>query len=329
MAIRAVDLGFGAVKGICPGKEVEYPSAVGSFRPIRFTTGMEKQSLKEKLCVEYEGSKYFIGDIAYMQSSPRVTMNSDRFASKEGLALVMTTLMLLSNHQYEDLKLITGLPVDMYAGLKDKYKNALLGKHYIKLIDPNGNEGKFYSFNIEKVYVLPQPIGTVFDKVLDLKGEIANKELGLSRIAVLDIGKHTVDLTVTDKLNFVDRLSTSFTDIGIFDAYRDLSHALKEKGFDIPADSLEPFVRNGRSLDGLAELKELIFASQAEKILSRIINVWADLWSFDRIYITGGGAVLLGKILRKSLNSAKVEICKEPTFTNCRGYFKFASKVWG
>jgi hypothetical protein len=43
--IKAIDLGFGAVKGIGLGKEVEYPSAVGDFRPIRYTTGMEHQAL--------------------------------------------------------------------------------------------------------------------------------------------------------------------------------------------------------------------------------------------------------------------------------------------
>jgi len=98
--IKAVDLGFGAVKGISLLKEVEYPSAVGSFRPIRFVVGMEKQKIEEKLMVEYQGSRYFIGNIAYTQSAPRVTMNSNRFTSKEGLALMITTLVLLANEQY-------------------------------------------------------------------------------------------------------------------------------------------------------------------------------------------------------------------------------------
>jgi len=327
--IRAIDLGFGAVKGIYSAREVEYPSAVGSFRPIRFTTGMENIAMKEGLCVEYEGSKYFIGDIAYTQSSPRVTMNSERFTSKEGLALMMATLVLLSNQQHEKLKLITGLPVDMYTGLKDKYKSALLGQHYIQLINPDGSGGQFYSFYIDEVSLLPQPIGTIFDKVLNDIGEIANQKLGSGRIAVLDIGKHTVDLSVTDQLRFVDKSSISFSDVGIFDAYRELSLALKEKGFDIPADSLEPFIRNGKSLNGLEGLKEKVFASQAEKILSRVINTWADIWSFDRIYITGGGALLLSKHLISGLDNDNVEICKEPTFTNCRGYYKFANKMWG
>ncbi len=326
--IRAIDLGFGAVKGICGVRAVEYPSAVGSFRPIRFSTGMEKQDIKERLCVEFEGRRYFIGDIAYKQSSPRVTMNSDRFISQEGLALMMSALILLSNNQYEDVKLITGLPVNEYAGLKDMYKNTLLGRHYIQQINADGSGGNFYAFNIEKVQILPQPIGTIFDAVLDDKGQFNNKVLADGRIAVLDVGKYTVDLALTDSLQFVDRSSVSFSDIGIFDAYKDLSLELKTRGFDIPADSLEPFIRNGKKLDGLAELKERVFVAQAEKIISRVYNTWSDLWNIDRIFITGGGAVVLGEHLIKHLNTDKAVICDKPTFTNCKGYFKFANKVW-
>ena len=327
--ITGVDLGFGAIKGIGSGKEIEYPSAVGNFNPVRCTVGMEEKSLIEKLCVDYEGNKYFIGEISFTQSVPRVTMNSERFTSKEGLALIMTSLVLLSNNQHENIELVTGLPVDMYKGLKDQFKNTLLGKHNIKLLNTDGDVQEFYAFNIEKVNILPQPMGTIFDHVLDNSGKNINEELGAGRIAVLDIGKHTVDLIVTDKLTFIDRLSTSFNDIGIYDVCKEFSLALKDKGKNIPADSMEPYIRNIKPPDGLAELKETIFSNQAEKITSRVINTWQDLWSFDKIYITGGGAVLLGDYIKNSLNSDQVEICDKPTFTNCRGYYKFANLMWG
>jgi len=326
--IRAIDLGFGQVKGICEARQVEFPAAVGSFRPIRFTSGMEAQDKKERLCVEYEGKRYFVGDIAFTQAAPRVTMNPERFISAEGLALMMSALLLLSNSQAEEIKLVAGLPVNEYAGLKDGYSKTLQTKHYIQLIDPDGKGGDFYRFDIAGVSILPQPVGTIFDKVLDDAGELSNKVLAGGRVAVLDIGKHTVDLALTDALQFVDRSSVSFSDIGLFDAFKDLSLALKDKGYDIPADSLEPYVRGSRQLDCLPELQEQAFATQAEKIISRVLNAWPDLWSFDRVYITGGGALALGGYIASGLNSDKVEVCSNPTFTNCRGYFKFARRKW-
>jgi plasmid segregation protein ParM len=327
--IKAIDLGFGAVKGIGLGKEVEYPSAVGDFRPIRYTTGMEHQALKEKLCVEFEGNKYFIGNIAYTQSVPRVTMDSERFTSKEGLALMMATLILMSDSQNEDLKLITGLPVDMYKNLKDEYKDTLAGQHKITLLEPDGSVNKLYTFNIEKVNIIPQPMGSILNQVIEADTNNINKELAECRLAVVDIGKHTIDLVVAERSIFVDRLSTSFCDVGIYDAYKDLSLALKDIGINIPADSLEPYIRNGKNLNGLKELKEIAFSGQAEKIKSKVINTWPDIWSFDKIYITGGGAKLFGEQIKNKLNSEQVEVLNDPSFSNCRGYYKSARLAWG
>ncbi len=326
--IRAVDLGFGAVKGMNSARQVEYPSAAGTFRPIRFTSGMENQALQDKLCIEFEGKRYYIGNIAFTQSAPRVTMNAERFTSSEGLAMMLATLLLLANSQHEQVKLIAGLPVNEYAGLKDKYSNTLQGSHYIQLIDPNGKENNFYRFDIETVKILPQPIGTIFDKVLNEAGELADKQLAGGRVAVLDIGKHTVDLALTDALQFVDRSSVSFGDIGLFDAFKDISIALKGEGFDIPADSLEPYIRGSRKLACLPTITEQAYATQAEKIVSRVLNTWSDLWGFDRIYITGGGALLLGDYITQGLGTDKAEICNNPTFTNCKGYYKFAKRLW-
>jgi len=326
--IRAVDLGFGAVKGISEARQVEFPAAVGTFQPVRFTSGMEQHDVKDRLCVEFEGKRFFIGEIAFKQSSPRVTMNNDRFTSSEGLALMMSALLLLSNSQTDAGKLVAGLPVNEYAGLKNKYSDALTGKHYLQQIDPDGSGNDFFAFTIEEAKILPQPIGTLFDAVLDDAGELENKQLAGGRVAVLDIGKHTVDLALTDALQFVDRASVSFNDIGLFDAFKDLSLGIKNKGYDVPPDSLEPYIRGSRQLSGIAELKEQAFASQAEKITSRVINTWPDLWSFDRVFITGGGALVLGDYIASALDSEKVDVCQFPTFTNVKGYFKYGQRAW-
>jgi hypothetical protein len=326
--IRAIDLGFGQVKGISDARKVNYPAAIGTFRPVRFTSGMESQDLQERLCIEYNKNRYFVGSAAYTQASPRVTMSSKRFTGQEGMALMLSALIVLANNQLETINLIAGLPVNEYSGLKDNYLNILIGQHNAQLIKPSGENGEYYAFHVEQAKILPQPVGTIFDKVLSFSGELNDKHLAGGRIAVLDIGKHTVDLALTDALTFVDRSSVSFNDIGLFDAFKDLSIALKANGYDIPADSLEPYVTGKRPLKGLNDLKEQAFASQAEKIASRVLNTWPDLWSFNKIYITGGGAIGLGEYIATALDSAKVEVCEDPTFTNAKGFYKFAWRIW-
>lgn len=327
--IKAVDVGYGAVKGVSAGREIEYLSAVGNYRPVRFTSNMEPQDIKDRLCIKFEGKSYFIGDIAYKQSTPRVTMSKDRFISQEGLALMMSALLMLSNGQSETIKLVAGLPVNEYAAMKEKYADNLKGTHYCQLLDIDGRENDFYRFDIETVKVLPQPVGTIFDSVLDHCGQLTNKQLAGGRLAVLDIGKHTVDLAVTDSLQFVDKSSISFNDIGLFDAFKDLSIALKAEGYDIPPDNIEPYIKATRNIDVLPALREEAFASQAEKIVSRIINTWPDLWSFDKVIITGGGALPLGEYIADAIDCPRTEICAQPTLTNCRGFYKYGQRAWG
>ena len=40
--------------------------------------------------------------------------------------------------------LVTGLPVNAYAAQKEKYRQALLGRHYIKLLGANGTSDERY-----------------------------------------------------------------------------------------------------------------------------------------------------------------------------------------
>lgn len=326
--IRAVDLGFGSVKAISPAREVEYPSAVGTFRPVRFTSDFERQELINKLCIEHESKRYFVGNIAYAQSSPRATMSKERYTSQEGLALMMSALLLLSNNQAEKIKLIAGLPVNEYALLKERYQGALKGSHFVQIIEPGGAAGDFNRFDIEDVKIIPQPMGTLFDIVLDDAGQLKEKELAGGRLACLDIGRFTTDLVLVDGLQFIDKSSTSYNDIGLYESFKDLSLILKNASYDLAPDNLEPYIRGSRTIPGIAQHKEQAFASLAEKIASRLINCWPDMWSFDKVYITGGGAICLGSYIAEALNSEKIVICDNATMTNCRGFFKFGKRVF-
>ncbi len=333
----AVDVGFGAVKGMCDARTVEYPSYIGSFRPIRFTSGMENKDVIDKLCVSYNNKPYFVGKIAHTQSTPRTSMNTDRFINQEGMTLMLATFILLSNSSYTSTKLVTGLPVNDFSILKNRYRDTLLNggnPHYIQLIEPDfkGSGGEYFSFLINDAKILPQPIGTIFNEVLDDMGNLVQKDLAGGRLAVLDIGKHTVDLALTDALQFVDKSSVSFNDIGLFDVYKELSIELKNYGYDIAPDSLEPHIKGNKSISVLNDIKEEYFESQADKILSRVYNIWPDLWSFNHVYITGGGASVIGHYISQYLSKeldVHVTVCSSPSLTNCQGYFKFAKKAWG
>jgi plasmid segregation protein ParM len=327
--LRAVDTGYGFTKAI-GFNQVSFPSAVGDYRPIRFNTGLETAELIDRLAIVYQGKKYFVGPITYLQSNPRITLSAERFTSPEGMALLMSALILTAESQTETIKLVGGLPVAEYARMKDSYTDILRGQHRVSLLGLDGDCSGPFTFNIEEVRLLPQPVGTLFNQVLDDAGQLKERRLAGGRLAVIDIGRYTVDLALLDALQFVDKSSTSFNDLGLFSGYKDISHELKQKqGLDLPADELEPYLTGGKYLKGLNMIKEYVFASLAERICSRVLSTWGELWSFDKIYIAGGGALVLGDYIKQGLQVEQAEVTEAPTMSNCQGYYKFGKRCWG
>ncbi len=333
----AVDVGFGCVKALYnKDKRIVFPSVVGDFRPVRYWSSVDTDESLSQLCIEYCGRRYYVGEIAHLQAKARVTMDASRFTSIEGIALLLTALMHLSPDRHSVLKLATGLPVNEFASEKNAYKKALIGEHFLKLLSPNGHIIRDNHIVISEAIVLPQPMGSIFNAVLNEDGSDNGSPLAGGRIGVIDIGRNTVDLIQTDKMIFIDRSSTSFDDIGLDDAYRELSVELKNNfGVSIPSESIEPYVRKdtiqyrGKG-QSISIEKEKVYRAQAEKIASRVKNTWKDIWQINSIIVTGGGAIVLGDYIAEFLGEEdQITVYKnsEATFTNVMGYLKFYERV--
>lgn len=332
--IMAVDVGFGRVKALSAEQQLEFPSVVGPWREIRYTNEMASSSFLEQLAVEYTGQKMFLGQMAYRQSKARMNLSMDRFCGVEGMALMLAAVAMLGTGRAITCHLVTGLPVNAYAAQKEKYKQALLGRHYIKFLGANGTPEERH-ITIAECKVLPQPIGSVFNIVLGDKGHLTEKELASSRLAVLDIGANTLDLCRVDSLEFIDRESTSYSDLGVFECYRQMSLEIYNAfGIEIPPEEIEPHIVNcavkiGGRFQSITEIKNKVYLEAAEKIVSRVRNVWRNMWQFDKIIVAGGGAEVFGEQIVRVLNSpGQVELCKRGAFSNTLGYLKFGHRVW-
>lgn len=333
--IISVDVGFGRVKALTAQQRLEYPSVVAPWRPIRFTSGIDSRgSPVERLSVEYVGQKLFLGRMAHRQSKARVSLSMDRFCSTEGMALMLASLALLLTSRETTCNLVAGLPVNAYANLRDKYERTLLGRHYIKILDIDGKYVERY-ITVTSCKVLPQPMGAVFNAILNNKGEIVDRELASSRIAVLDIGHNTLDLVRVDSLDFIDAESTSYSDLGVFECYKQLSLDIYDAfAIEIPAEEIEPYITGnsikigGRFCD-ISEIKRRVYQVAAENIAGRVHNAWRNMWQLDRIIVSGGGAQVFGEQIVRALNSpCSIEICREGTLSNALGYLKFGYWVW-
>lgn len=332
--VIAVDVGFGRVKALFAGQRLEYPSVIAPWQQPRFSNDISRNSPVDHLAIEYIGRKMFLGKMAFRQSKARVNLSMERFCSTEGMALLLTTIALLLPDKSVTCSLVTGLPVNVYPGLKEKYEKILLGQHYIKLIAANGEQEERY-ITIGRCKILPQPMGTVFNEILGGKGELENRELASSRFAVMDIGQNTLDLCCVDSLEYVNLESTSFSDLGVFECYKQLSAEIYNAfSIEIPPEEIEQHIRGNEIKIGvhsrsIVDIKRRSYLDAAEKIVSRVGNVWRNMWQFNRIIVTGGGAQVLGENIVEALKSpCPVEICKQGTFSNVMGYFKFGGRTW-
>ena len=96
------------------------------------------------------------------------------------------------------LNVVAGLPLADYARYKTTLRNRLLGTH---TFTREGRSGQ--TLKIASLRVVPQAWGTVLSILLDVKGRIVRPELAKAKLAVVDIGGHTVNYLSVDGLSDV------------------------------------------------------------------------------------------------------------------------------
>lgn len=329
----AVDVGFGRVKAFSDsGQSISFPSVIGEFHPIRFTSGIDKDPVSN-LAIGYHQKQYFVGESALKQAKPQATIDKERTVTEEGLVLLMGALSLIhSDKTFAPVNLILGLPVMHYDSLKDKYIEEVKREHIVENLSLLGDLTNRQCFVIPEIKVLPQPLGTFFGCLLNDEGDIVNSRLASERIGIIDIGHNTLDIAWVDSLEFINLRSTSFSGLGMFSAFQNLALDLYQNlGVEIPTENIEQFIRQGEiKISGrtisIEPYKKRAFSETAKQILSRVKSFWPDRWNLDQIIISGGGATLLGEYLLNEFQQAY--IVSNPMYANASGYLKFGNRIW-
>jgi plasmid segregation protein ParM len=330
----AVDAGFGRTKALSAERAISFPSLVAHYREVRFTTGMEGNGdPTSKMVIESNGRRYFVGSAAGRQGIVQNTIDRDRAISEEAKLLTLGALSLLMEESPEHINLVAGLPVSHYASLKERYISELKQTHYFDLLDLSGKTLNKHIVNVHEVKVIPQPLGTLFNMLLNEQGGLSRAELAGENVGIVDIGFHTVDLARADSLEFIDRKSASYP-LGLFNAFSELSEEIgRSLDIEAPPETLENVVSSGQIKVGgksvsIEKQKQQAFTHAAEQILSKVKTLWPDRWQLDRIIVTGGGGHLLYDYLKLNLDQ-QAELAHKPVFANAEGYLKLAARSWG
>jgi len=327
-----IDLGYGFVKATDGDKEYVFPSVVGSGRDLKYRSELSRplqsQGL-DSLVVTLEGRKYFVGELAIRQSEiASRSLDQNRVEDKNTRVLLYTTLALFSQWEQQSFNIVTGLPTAYYSSYRDAWVNSLHGSQTVRFM--SGGEEKERTISIEKVRVVPQPFGTLYDRVLNNIGNVVDTDLTRLTVGIVDVGFKTSDFAVSDGLEYIERLSSS-TPTGLSSAYGMIADRLREE-FRINKENyeLDEIINKGQiRIAGkpydISNIKREAFERVAAKIITELESLW-DYRSMDVILLTGGGGQALSEYLLPRFNNAF--LVEGSQSANTRGYLKLANNIF-
>ncbi|MDQ7004153.1 MAG: ParM/StbA family protein [Ghiorsea sp.] len=334
--IIGIDIGFGFTKATDGKDFLIFKSVYGEAVDLQIQEKLLGESNHdEHIQIEIDDTAYFVGELAERQSSNRsFTLDQKQFISSSSQVLALSALSKLVHEPTQSIKLVVGLPIGHYRQYKDELAEMLKKTHLFTAIDAH-HQRIDYTITVTDVRVLPQPIGTVMDRLLGTLGMPKNQRFATDKIGIIDVGFRTTDYTISDKGRYSERGSLT-TRNGISRAFVKISTKLKEAcDIDIEIYRLFEAVDSGsikirgKSYD-LKSVSEASFKQLATAIAADANTTWADDWDIDAIMITGGGGAVLAPYIESQLEGVTIPIQQDLDYRlhNVRGYLKYGLYTW-
>ncbi len=339
MELLGIDIGFGFTKATDGSDMVVFKSIYGEATDIQFWADFARSSLNDYFHVTIDGRSYFVGDLAEKQSTVRhFTLSQEQLISAFIKVLALTVVGIFQKKEQpvgDPVNIVSGLPIGYYKQNKERFSQILLGRHSITYHLPDKSTATKEIF-VDKVRLLPQPMGSVLNLIMDEAGRVSNGEMARQKIGVVDIGFRTTDFTILDSLRYIDRGSRT-VDVGISNAFSVIAERLREKcGVAVELYRLYRAVGagsikiRGQELN-FTKIRDQVYRQLAAKIAGEIERLWADEWDMDLIVLTGGGSVELAEHLQPMVTGNVMPLKRgaDARLNNVQGYLKYGRHVWG
>ncbi|MCJ7773128.1 MAG: ParM/StbA family protein, partial [Desulfobacterales bacterium] len=244
MELLGIDIGFGFTKATNGQDMLIFKSLFGDSKEMQFWADFGESVEEDYFHVTIEGRSYFVGNLAEQQSNVRqFTLDQDKLISDFIKILALTAAGKFYGSEVP-INVVSGLPIGYFKQNQERFAKTLRGYHEVTYQKPDGSKisKKIY---INKVRMMPQPLGTIINLLMDENGKIVNKELENQKVGVIDIGFRTTDFTIFDKLQYIDRGSSTI-DSGISKAFSVIASKLQERsGVNIEVYRLYKAVESG------------------------------------------------------------------------------------
>lgn len=339
MEVLGIDIGFGFTKATNGKETFIFKSIFGDASEIQFWADFGDSIPTDHIHVTIDGKSYFVGDLAEQQSNVlNFTLDQERLITDyvRILALTVAGLFLKNNTPINvPINVVSGLPIGYFKQNHERFNEILTGHHSVTYHSYNG-EKTTREIYINKVRMLPQPLGSILNCLMDDSGKIINDELANQKVGVVDIGFRTTDFTILDNLRYIDRGSRTF-DNGISKGFGVISNKLREKcGVSVELYRLYKAAEEGTiKMRGhgfsFEKIRDQVYSQLASTIANDLDRLWADDWDIDSIILTGGGCRELATYLHPLItgNVIPIDSNVDPRLNNVLGYAKYGKYIWG
>ena len=187
--IIGLDIGRNKVKAYSKDHKIVFPSRVGEWRERKLTSGGDYE-------LEYNGQKYFIGDLAEESYCVREMATESKIHDETKL-LFLTVLAIANQSEYN---VIIGLPVIQHIlAVKESFITFLSGKYSVKL---NGN---WRHFSLSNISIVAESAGAYWSEVLNFRGEVINLSMTNDLVRIIDIGSRTINYCTINNKKYLDK----------------------------------------------------------------------------------------------------------------------------
>ncbi len=317
------DAGMGALKLYGPPGGAQMLSQVAAVTGARVAPmlGLARTRQQPPLLIQADGTRLYVGAGAHDWGRPIENLDYDRLTgAPEMTALFYGALTrYLQAHalsaQGARMQMVVGLPLETLTGAEEEVKrNSDSVKWWMKGLHRWKADDGEYSIEIDEVKVTSQPIGALFDYLLDDAGQFVpeRKSVFGKEAGIISVGFNTIELLAVRDRAAVNRF-TAGAKLGV---RRLLEIVNRERLYSLG------------ELDGLLRAHALDLESAlpiwTREVTGAIESQWGNVWRrFAVVLIVGGGAILLKDSLPYRFNG-KAVVPDDPVLSIARGLYKLA-----
>lgn len=318
------DLGQSSLKFVSRRGALQFASTAALFSGEVADFGKKRT---RPVVVEGDFGKLYVGGNAHAYGIPIENMDFDRLAGTGEMRGVFYGAMTAYMHKYglleDPLTLIVGLPFQMLQGegaSVAKFRKAinswLAGEHQWVA------DGEPYTLTVERVELFPQALGAPVDYALDMHGEAISAERTQAlkmECGTISIGSNTVELLVSKRDEDTKRFNGG-SPIGV----RQLKRRVDPQNY-FTFGEFDQMLRTG-TLPEEFEVKSHL-ESWSSEILGFVNSMWSQNYHrFHRVFLVGGGAIMLEKHMRAKFNG-KTVMADDPIMAIANGLYKLGFAI--